>query len=290
MLTHINKIIPKAIKGKYAIPAFNTFNLETTLAIIHGANAKNSPVIIQISEKTIKYAGLKPITHIMETVAKNEAIKIPVALHLDHGKSFHSVSECINAGFSSIHIDASELPYDENVALTKQATEYAHKNKCWAQGELGIIIGQKNINGGEQINKDELEKIMTKPEDAEKFVKATGINTFAPSVGAMHGIFKGQEKVDHVRLKEIYKKTKLPLVLHGASGVSDDDIRQAIDNGVRIINIDTRLRQEFSVALRNTLSEKKQEIDPRNFLTPAMQAVQKAVEEKIILFGSANKA
>ncbi|MBU4360403.1 class II fructose-bisphosphate aldolase [Candidatus Parcubacteria bacterium] len=288
MLVHIKEIIPKAVKGNYAVPAFNTFNLETTLAIVRGAVEKKSPVIIQISEKTIQYAGLKPITHIMETIAKNEAVKVPVALHLDHGKSFHSVAECISAGFSSIHIDASELPFDENVALTKQSTDYAHKNKCWTQGELGKILGQKDVV--EEKDSSDLNKYLTDPAQAEKFVKQTKIDTFAPSVGAMHGIFKGQEKIDQNLLKEIQSKTNLPLVLHGASGVSDEDIKLAIKNGVAVINIDTRLREVFTNRLRQTLMSKVHEIDPRNILTPSIEAVQKIVEEKIELFGSAGKA
>ncbi len=287
MLVHIKEIIPKAVKGNYAVPAFNTFNLETTLAIVRGAVAKKSPVIIQISEKTIKYAGLKPITHIMETIAKNEAVVVPVALHLDHGKSFHSVAECISAGFTSIHIDASELPYDENVILTKQATDYAHKNKCWAQGELGTILNKKSI--AKKKIKDDFSKFMTNPSQAEKFVKKTKINTFAPSVGAMHGIFKGKEKINQTLLKEIKQKTKLPLVLHGASGVPDQDIKQAIKNGVAVINIDTRLRQVFTNTLRQTLMSKVHEIDPRDIFPASMDSVQKIVEEKIELFGSVNK-
>ncbi len=288
MLVHIKEIIPKAVKGNYAVPAFNTFNLETTLAIVRGAVAEKSPVIIQISEKTVQYAGLKPITHIMETIAKNEAVTVPVALHLDHGKSFHSVAECIHAGFTSIHIDASELPFDENVALTKQSTDYAHKHKCWAQGELGRVLGKKDLSNKKII--DQIKESMTNPEQAEKFVKATNIDSFAPSVGAAHGIFKDQEKIDQNLLKDISSKTKLPLVLHGASGVSSADIKLAIKNGVAVINIDTKLRQVFTNRLRQTLMSKVHEIDPRNILIPSINATQKTIQEKIRLFGSSNKA
>lgn len=288
MLVHIKKIISKAEKGNYAVPAFNTFNLEVTLAIIRGAMEKNSPVIIQISEKTIEYAGLKPITHIVQTIAKNEAVTVPVALHLDHGRSFRSVAECIHAGFSSIHIDASELPFDENIVLTKQAVDYSHKHSVWAQGELGAILGQKNINNN-NIEED-IAKSLTNPDEAGKFVKETNIDTFAPAVGAAHGIFRGHEKINQEKLKLIQEKTNLPLVLHGASGVSDKDIKESIKNGVRIINIDTRLRQEFTKTLRETLMTHKFEIDPRTILKPSIDAVQKAVEEKIVLFDSVGKA
>lgn len=287
MLVHIKDIITKAQKGGYAIPAFNTFNLETTLGIARGALAKKSPVIIQISENTIEYAGLKPITHIIETIAKNEAVGVPVVLHLDHGRSFHSVAECIKAGFSSIHIDVSDLPFDENVALTNQAVEYAHKNNCWAQGELGTILGEKTAG---QVDKFDLAKYMTDPIQAGKFVRQTKVDTFAPAVGTMHGIFGEQEKIDQPRLELIKKEANVPLVLHGASGLSQEDVRQSIKNGVVIINIDTLLRREFSQKLRETLMGRVQEIDPRKILAPSIVAVQKAVEEQIELFGSAGKA
>lgn len=287
MLVHIKEIIPKAMKKGYAVPAFNTFNLETTLAIVRGATNKKSPLIIQISETTIGYAGLKPITHIMETVAKNEAVKIPVALHLDHGKSFHSVAECIQAGFSSIHLDASELPYDENVVLTKQGSEYAHKHGVWAQGELGTILGQKNLIQGDL--EEDLTKYMTDPDEAEKFIRETDIDTLAPSVGAMHGLFKGKEKINFDILKALREKVKLPLVLHGASGVSDEDVKETIKYGVSVINIDTRLRQAFTQTLRETLMTNVHEIDPRKILGPCIDTIQKAVEEKIEIFGCKNK-
>ncbi|MFH1456552.1 MAG: class II fructose-bisphosphate aldolase [Patescibacteria group bacterium] len=288
MLVHIKEIIPKAEKGGYAIPAFNTFNLEVTLAIVRGAVAQNSPVIIQVSEKTIEYAGLKPITHIVETIAKNEAVNVPVALHLDHGKSFRSVAECIHAGFSSIHIDASELPLDENTILTKQVVDYAHKNSVWAQGELGTILGKKEILD-EKISEN-LEKFMTNPDQAQEYVKKTKVDTFAPSVGAMHGLFVGKEKINQEILKQIKHQINIPIVLHGASGVSDEDIRQAISNGVVIINIDTRIRETFSNTLRETLMTHQQEMDPRKILTPTIDAIQKVIEEKIILFGSKGTA
>jgi len=288
MLVHIKEIIPKAEKSDYAVPAFNTFNLESTLAIARGAVAQNSPVIIQVSEKTIEYAGLKPITHIVETIAKNEAVNVPVALHLDHGKSFRSVAECIHAGFSSIHIDASELPFDENVILTKQATDYAHKYGVWVQGELGTILGQKQMI--DKKTSQELEKFMTKPDEAEEYVRKTKIDTFAPSVGAIHGIFVGKEKINQELVKEIKEKTNLPLVLHGASGVSNQDIRQAIKNGLTVINIDSSLRETFSNTLREILMTHRLEIDPRKILALVTDAIQEIIEEKIILFGSKGMA
>ena len=278
MLVHIKEIIKKAQVGKYAVGAFNTFNLETTLAIVRAAEKKDSPVIIQITESTIKYAGLKNIFSIIKTISNNS--KVPVAVHLDHGKSLKIIKKCIKLGFSSVHFDGSELSYKNNLKLTLKTAKYANKRGVWVQGELGNILGKKDIN---QKNLKDIEKYLTDPEEAQEFVKQTKINTFAPSVGTLHGMYKGKEKINQELLKKISGKIKLPIVLHGASGVSDNDIQQAIKNGVRIINIDTRLRKEFTQTLKQTLKGSK-EIDPRKILTPEIKAIQKAVEEKITLF------
>lgn len=287
MLVHINQIVPKAVKQDYAIPAFNTFDLEITLGIVRGALHQRSPIIIQVSETTIKYAGLKPITHIVETIAKNEAVDIPVALHLDHGKTFHSVAECISAGFSSVHIDASELPYDENIILTKQAVDYAHKHDVWAQGELGLIRSLK-----EESSEDLREKAMTDPDQAKEFVEQTQVDTLAVAVGNVHGVEKMRfvvPKLDLERLEQIHQKVKVPLVLHGASGIPADQLRASVERGVHIVNIDTELRLAFSAELRHTLKEDLMEYDPRDILSPSIQAVAKVVEENIVDIGSQGK-
>lgn len=290
MLVHTKEIIPDAKKNKYAIGAFNTCNLEMTLGIIRAAQESRSPIIVQVTENEIKYAGLKPITHIVETIAKNEAIEVPVALHLDHGKSFHAVAECIHAGFSSIQIDASDLPFDENVVLTRQVAEYAHKFGVWVQGELGAMAGKEGaiaLKLGKDFN---IEKYLTNPEQVVEFITKTKIDALAVSVGTIHGSFPGLEKVDHDRLQKINSLVNtLPLVLHGASGVASSDIQKAIKEGISIINIGTRLRMEFSQALRNFFISEKNELDPRNILPHAMDAVKEAVKEKIELFGSKGK-
>ncbi len=289
MLVHIKEIVKKAQKGKYAVGAFNTVNLEVTLAIVKAAVAKKSPAIIQVSESTIKYSGLKPITHIVETVAKNEAVDVPIALHLDHGRSFHSVAECINAGFSSIMIDASDLPFDEDTFLTKNVVEYAHKRGVWVQGEVGRL---KGIEGN--VSVAEREAVMTKPEEAVEYIKKTEIDTLAVAVGQCHGITKmrkGVPNLDLKRLARIKKAVKnIPLVLHGASGIPRDQIRKAIGYGVRIINIDTEIRMAFAAAVREFLDTHPEEVDPRKILTPAIEAMQSVVERKMEMFGSVNKA
>jgi fructose-bisphosphate aldolase class II len=289
MLISLKSLLSKSKGKKYGIGAFNTQNLEITLGIIRAAVDQQAPVIIQVSETTIEYAGLKPITHIVETIAKNAAVNVPVALHLDHGKSFRSVAECVNAGFSSIMIDASDLPYDENVVLTKQAVDYAHKHGVMAQGELGRVRGSEDW-----VIVTDKEANMTDPDEAQDFIKKTGVDVLAVSVGNVHGIYKMQKgvpKLDQKRLKEIHNKIpNLPLVLHGASGLPREEIEQAILSGVRIINIDTELRLAFTDTLRGTLRKNTAMYDPRDVLEPSIGAVQDVVAKKIEMFGGKNKA
>lgn len=290
MLVHIKDLVEKAQKEGYAVGAFNVFNLETTLGVVRAAQKLGAPVIIQVSETTIEYAGLKPMTQIVETVAKNEAITVPIALHLDHGKSFRSVAECVNAGFSSIHIDASELPLEENVLLSKQAVDYAHKHGAWAQGELGILKGVED----KVQTPEEMEPFFTDPDEAVDFAKRTEVDTLAVSIGNMHGIRKfrdvGVPDLDLERLKKIHEKLpETPIVLHGASGISKNQIEPAIQLGVRVINIDTELRLAFTEAVREVLNKDSLIYDPRLVLAPATEALQKVVEEKIKMFGSAGR-
>ncbi len=288
MLVTVRELIDHATKNGYAVGAFNTVNLEMTLGIIRGAVDARAPVIIQVTETTIEYAGLKPITHIVETIAKNAAVNVPVALHLDHGKSFRSIAECIHAGFSSIMIDASDVPYDENVTLTKQAVEYAHKHQVLAQGEIGQLK-----RADDSLAALYREKYMTDPAEAERFAKATGVDSLAVAVGNVYGIAKlehGAPPLDLGRLEDIHRRLpRLPLVLHGASGLKRDEVRSAIERGVRVINIVTEVELTFTRRLRSTLKVHEQEYDPRVLLEPSIDAVRELVIMKLKDFG-ANEA
>jgi fructose-bisphosphate aldolase class II len=284
-LVHIKNLLKSASRGKYALGAFNTQNLEITLGIVRAAEANRAPLVIQVSEATIDYAGLEEITQIVKTVMKNLALRAPVALHLDHGKKFQSIVDCIKAGFSSIMMDASHLPFNENIALTRKAAEYAHKHGVFAQGELGRLKGVEDV-----VRVAGHEAFMTHPDEAAEFVKRTGVDTLAVSIGNVHGIVKMREgvpKLDLGRLKEIGRKVKIPLVLHGASGIPEKEIKKAISLGIRVINIDTELRLAFTESLKKTLSGDKNIFDPRKVLTPAIEAVEKVVAEKTKIFGAA---
>ena len=288
MLVHISELIKSATQKNYAVGAFNIENLETTIGVVRAARILKSPVILQVSETSIKYAGLKAITHIVEVIAKEEAGHVPVALHLDHGKSFLTVAECVRVGFSSIMIDASDVPFTENIVITKQAVDYAHRYDVWAQGELGVVKGL------EEVSQAEREKLMTDPDDAFEFVEKTGVDTLAVAVGNIHGIAKlrkGYPGLDLKRLEAIHKKIpNTPLVLHGASGLSKEQIQAGIDHGIRIINIDTDIRLGFTNALRETLNRDSTIFDPRDVLRPSIDAIQRIVENKIKMFGSRGAA
>lgn len=284
----MTQLLQEAKRGEYALGAFNVHNLETTLAVIRGAAIARSPIVIQISESTIKYGGLKIMTTMAEIVAREEAKNIPVALHLDHGKSFRTVAACIQAGFSSIMIDASELPVNENIILTKQAVDYAHRKDVAAQGELGVVKGL------EEASQSEREKGMTDPKEAKHFVEQTEVDTLAVAIGNVHGIVKikkGNPGLNIERLQQIAKAIpETPLVLHGASGLGPAQLKEAIKNGIGIVNFNTELKINFTEKLRSTLSNNKDLFDPRDYMRPSIESLQKLVSEKLEILGSAGTA
>lgn len=284
MLVHIKDIIKNAEKHGYAVGAFNVHSLEAVLGVAQAAVKAKSPVIIQVSESTIRYLGLKPITHIVSTAAKNIAVHIPVALHLDHGRNLDSIFECINAGFTSVHIDASNLPINENISLTKRIVEIAHAKNVWVQGEVGVITGDygKSTKRLKQIP-------LADPDEVIKFVKATNVDTIAAAIGTAHGIYKNED-IKIQLLKKIKSKIKKPFVLHGGSGIDDKKIKQAIKEGVNIINIGSDIKIAFCSALIKNCIKNKKETDPRKLLKPTIIAVEKVVINKMKLFGSAGKS
>ena len=211
MIVPIKQIIMKAQQGKYAVGAFNTSNLEITMAIIRAAVKQKSPVIIQTSESAITYSNLQIIFSMMTNIANTIGKSVPIAIHLDHGKHTKVVKDCINIGYSSVHMDASEKDYATNVRLSKQMAKLAHNKKIWIQAELGSILGKEGmvkLETGEINMKD----LMTDPIQARDFVERTKVDTLAISVGTIHGHFKGVERVDQPRLKKIRELVNIPLL------------------------------------------------------------------------------
>lgn len=289
MIVSLKQIVSKAKAGGYALGAFNTSNLEITLAIVQAAVLKKSPVIIQTSESAIEYANLLTLSQLITNVANTVGRRVPIALHLDHGHSLSIIKACLQAGYSSVHMDASQKDFAANVRFSRQAVQLAHSHGAWVQAELGSILGREGLvklDTGEINMRD----LMTDPVQAQEFVAKTGIDTLAVSVGTIHGAFRGREKVDQPRLKKIKALTNKPLVLHGGSGLAASVYRLAIKNGVSIVNIDTNLRLAFKKALGKSLAVEAELIDPRKILAPAVLAMQKEVERMIDIFGSKNKA
>lgn len=300
-LKNSNYILKKAQKNGYAVGAFNFSNLEQLKAILNACEKENCDVIVQTSSSAIKYMGLDVICPMVKNLAKD--LHIAVCLNLDHGKNFEIVKNCVDAGYTNIMIDASDLSFEQNVELTKKCVEYAHSKGVTVEAELGSLKGVED----EVVAK---ESLFTKPEDAQKFVELTGIDSLAVSIGTSHGAYKfeGESKLDIERLKEIQKLVKIPLVLHGASsvspelkqkfvqsggkignanGVSAENLIEAIKYGICKVNVDTDLRIAFTTGIRNSL--KDQEVfDPRKYLGNGMIEIENEVKNRLEIL-NANK-
>ena len=283
MLVTSKEMLLEAQKGGYAVGAFNTNNLEITHAVFRGAKAKGAPVMLQISSGAIKYAGIEFLPEIVRISA--QVTGVPAVVHLDHGPDFGTVVLCLRHGFSSVMRDASKLPFDENVAEIRKVVEAAHAVGVPVEAELGRLVGVED-----HVVVTEREQAMTDPNEAAEFVKATGCDSLAVAIGNAHGFYKGEPNLDFDRLQAIRDSVDVPLVLHGASGIADHQIRTAVGIGVSKINIDTELRYAFATTVRQVLAEQPDQIDPRKILGPATDAMQAVVERKIELFGSAGKA
>lgn len=285
MLVSPLRLYEKAKEGGWAIGAFNTSDLSITKAIISAAEDLKSPVIIETSENEVAF--LTPEVAFAEVKALAESVRIPVILHLDHGKSFETIKAAICAGYTSVHIDGSSMPYAVNVALTRKVVEYAHKKKVTVEGEIGHVAGSSEAHKAEiEIPADSL----TDPLDAAKFVKATNVDVLAVAIGNIHGIYLSPPKLEIERLEDIGKKVKKYFSLHGGSGIPKNQIKEAIKRGVVKVNINTELRLAFHEGLLHEFEVHPDEVVPYKYLPAGTEAVKRVVEQKIRLFGSAEKA
>lgn len=271
---------------QYALGAFNTYNLEVSQAVIRAAIEEKSPVIIQTSEGAIEYGGLAELTAMVKSLAKQA--NVPVVLHLDHGKSVALAFACIEAGYTSVMIDASKESYEKNVAMTREVVDLAHRRGVWVEAELGAILG---IEGALELgDKTTPEELMTKPKQAKEFVERTGIDALAVSVGTIHGAFTGQEYIRFELVQQIQDALPdFPLVIHGASGIAASDLQEIATTNVCKINIDTEVRIAFEAAVKAYFADTHSSVDPRKFLGPARDAAQAVVAEKMQLFGSSGR-
>ncbi len=276
-------LLRAAQSGGYAVGAFNCSNMEIMQAIVRAAEAEKAPVILQVSQGAIKYAGLEYLVAMARAAARQAAV--PIALHLDHGTDVGLILECVQAGFSSVMFDGSKLPLEQNIVLTRQVVEASRRARVSVEAELGRISGAED-----DIAVGEHEALFTDPEEARFFVEQTGVDSLAVAIGTAHGRYRGEPKLDFERLSRISSSISTPIVLHGSSGVPDEAIREAIKRGVRKINIDTDIRQAFIGAVRQALAKDPEEIDPRKILGPAREAATEVIRGKIRLFGSSGKA
>lgn len=277
MLVNSKEILEKAKQGNYAVPHFNINNLEWTRYILEEMQELNSGVILGVSEGAIKYmGGVNVVTNLVKSLIKDLNIQIDVVLHLDHGSSFEICQKCIDAGFTSVMIDASHYPLLKNIEITKKVVEYAHAKNVTVEAEIGQIGGTEDGMEGKNYN--------AKLEDVIALVNSTHIDSVAPALGSVHGLYKGKPNLDFITMKKISENVSIPLVLHGGTGIPDNLIQEAIKNGINKININTELQIAWANEVRKFLKENETVYDPRKVISSGEKAVKNVVKEKTKLF------
>lgn len=282
-LISTKEILEKAQNEGYAVPAFNIHNLETIQVVLKAARDLKSPVILAATPSTVKYADENYLLAIMNKAT--ELNDIPIAFHLDHHENVDDIKRIIKLGCKSVMIDASKHEFDENVSIVKDIVNFAHKYGTTVEAELGKLCGVED-----NLEVDDKDAYLTNPNEALKFVKLTGVDSLAVAIGTAHGLYKCEPKLDFKRLEEIRRLVHVPLVLHGASGVSYGAVQEAIKNGVCKVNIATELKIPFSNAIKKYFEENPNASDPRQYLVPAKNAMYDVVAEKIKMCKSENKA
>ena len=283
-LESMKDMLNKALKEGYAVGQFNINNLEWTQAILDAAQSEQSPVILGVSEGAAKYiGGFKVVTAIVKALIEESKITVPVAIHLDHGSSFEKCKAAIDAGFTSVMIDASHHPFEENVETTKKVVEYAHANGVSVEAELGTVGGQEDDVIADGV-------IYADPKECFELVQRTGIDCLAPALGSVHGPYKGEPNLGFKEMEEICQTIKLPLVLHGGTGIPTEQIKKSISLGTAKINVNTENQIAFTKVVREALASNTEVYDPRKFIGPGREAIKQTVIGKIREFGSSNKA
>ncbi|AUS24398.1 MULTISPECIES: class II fructose-1,6-bisphosphate aldolase [Paenibacillus] len=282
-LVSMKDMLNKALEGKYAVGQFNINNLEWTQAILGAAEEEKSPVILGVSEGAARHmGGFYTVVKMVEGLIHDMKITVPVAIHLDHGSSFDKCKEAIDAGFTSVMIDDSHSPIEKNIETTKKVVEYAHSKGVSVEAEVGMVGGQEDDVVGDVM--------YAKLDDCVRIVKETGIDTLAPALGSVHGPYKGEPNLGFKEMEEIRDAVKMPLVLHGGTGIPTHDIQKSISLGTSKINVNTENQIAFAKVVREVLAAKPDAYDPRTFIQPGREAIKQTVIGKIREFGSNNKA
>lgn len=279
MLVNMNQMLKKAKEEHYAVPHFNINNFEWAKFILEECNELNVPVILGVSEGAVKYMGsYLVVADLVKALVKSLNIKIPVCLHLDHGSSLESCISAIDAGFSSVMIDGSRLPLEENIKITKEVVSYAHERGISVEAEVGHI-GTTEDN----MTKEETNATL---EDCQILYENTDIDALAAALGSVHGFYKKEANLDFETMELINKSLPVPLVLHGGTGIPDDKIRMAISKGISKININTELQSVWSKAVRKYLLENEDVYDPRKIISSGEAAMKERISEIVTLFGT----
>ncbi len=277
MLVNFNEMLQKAKKEHYAVPHFNINNLEWTKYILEECQELNVPVILGVSEGAAKYmGGFETIANMVKGLLNDLNITIPVCLHVDHGQSFETCKKAIDAGFTSVMIDASKKELEENIRITKEVVDYAHPKGVSVEAEVGHIGGTEDNITSEETN--------ATLEECLSITNNTGIDALAPALGSVHGFYKGEPNLDFDRMKLINETLSIPLVLHGGSGIPDDKIEKAIACGTSKINVNTELQVAWTSAVRSFLKEDDKQYDPRKVIGSGEKAMKNKIREKVQLF------
>jgi len=282
-LVSSTNMLQTARANGFCIGAFNIHTLEMLQAVVEAAEEAQSPLILQSTVGTVKHLGPDYIVAAASTAARLS--NVPIALHLDHCSDFAIIVQCIRAGYTSVMIDASHDPFDENVRMTAKVVEIAAAAGVNVEAELGKVGGVED-----DIVVADHEALMADPEDCRRFVELTGVPTLAPAIGTAHGIYKGEPRIDFQRIQRIAELVSVPLVLHGGSGIPDEQVRRCVSLGMAKMNVATELRIIFSDAIKQVFHDNPDENDPRKYMVPAKQALKKAALDKMVLCGSAGQA
>lgn len=277
-----NHMLKKAQAEQYAVPAFNIHNLETMQVIVETAAELRSPVILAGTPGTYTYAGTHNVVAIARALAKQ--YNIPLALHLDHHENYDDIADKIHAGICSVMIDGSHSSFNENIAIVKRVVNYAHRFDITVEAELGRLGGVED-----DLIVDSKDALYTNPQQAAEFVEKTGIDSLAIAIGTAHGLYKSEPKLDFERLSQIRSSVDIPLVLHGASGLLEQDVQECIKRGICKVNVATELKIAFADALKRYFIENPNTNDPRYYMQPAKAAMKEVVQKIITTCGSVNK-
>ncbi|HIS29334.1 MAG TPA: class II fructose-1,6-bisphosphate aldolase [Candidatus Avamphibacillus intestinigallinarum] len=285
-LVSMKEMLEIARDKQYAVGQFNMNNMEYTQAILQAAEEEKSPVIIGVSEGAARYCGgFNVVVAMVKSLMESYQTTVPVAIHLDHGSSFEKCAEAIHAGFTSVMIDGSSLPLEENIALTKKVVELAHIHGVSVEAELGRIGGQED-----DVVVEDAEKTYAIPAECDRLVRETNVDCFAPALGSVHGPYKGEPNLGFDRMEEIKHLTGVPLVLHGGTGIPTADIKRAISLGSAKINVNTENQITEAKKIREVLKDNPEMYDPRKYMGPGREAIKETVIGKMREFGSSNQA